>query len=156
MEKKKGLTIEWKEHLLPILNTFTDNTPGTFIEHKTNSVVWHYRKADPELGKTRSIELKTVLQSLLPNGLSLLDGNKIIELVSSDVNKGVAALDISNKKSMTLFLLPETMSQTKICLLVYLKILTQLKLERKKLLQIIFKENRGFNQIIKFIRIEIN
>ena len=97
-KKKKGLTIEWKEHLLPILNTFTDNTPGTFIEHKTNSVVWHYRKADPELGKTRSIELKTVLQSLLPNGLSLLDGNKIIELVSSDVNKGVAALDISNKK----------------------------------------------------------
>ena len=97
-KKKKGLTIEWKEHLLPILNTFTDNTPGTFIEHKTNSVVWHYRKADPELGKTRSIELKTVLQSLLPNGLSLLDGNKIIELVSSDVNKGVAALDILNKK----------------------------------------------------------
>tara|TARA_B100000287_G_scaffold428413_1_gene479780 strand:- start:3052 stop:4800 length:1749 start_codon:yes stop_codon:yes gene_type:complete len=97
-KKKKGLTIEWKEHLLPILNTFTDNTPGTFIEHKTNSVVWHYRKADPELGKTRSIELKTVLQSLLPNGLSLLDGNKIIELVSSDINKGVAALDILNKK----------------------------------------------------------
>ena len=92
------MTIEWKEHLLPILNTFTDNTPGTFIEHKTNSVVWHYRKADPELGKTRSIELKTVIQSLLPNGLSLLDGNKIIELVSSDVNKGVAALDILNKK----------------------------------------------------------
>ena len=97
-KKKKGLTIDWKEHLLPILNTFTDNTPGTFIEHKTNSVVWHYRKADPELGKTRSIELKTVLQSLLPNGLSLLDGNKIIELVSSDINKGVAALDILNKK----------------------------------------------------------
>ena len=96
-KEKKGLTIEWKEHLLPILNTFTDNTPGTFIEHKTNSVVWHYRRADPELGKTRSIELKTVLQSLLPNGLSLLDGNKVIELVSSDVNKGVAALDILNK-----------------------------------------------------------
>ena len=29
--------------------------------------------------------------------MSLLDGNKVIELVSSDVNKGVAALDILNK-----------------------------------------------------------
>ena len=77
-EEKKGASSEWKEHLLPVLDTFTDNTPGTFIEHKKNSLVWHYRKADPELGIAKSVELKTVLASLLPNDLALLDGNKVL------------------------------------------------------------------------------
>lgn len=84
--------------MLPVLDTFTDNTPGTFIEHKTNSLVWHYRKADPELGIARSVELKTVLSSLLPNDLTLLDGNKVLELVPANINKGVVALDIFNSK----------------------------------------------------------
>ena len=96
--EKKGMSSEWKEHLLPVLDTFTDNTPGTFIEHKKNSLVWHYRKADPELGIARSVELKTVLSSLLPNDLTLLDGNKVLELVPANINKGVVALDIYNSK----------------------------------------------------------
>ena len=97
-QEKKGLSREWIEHLLPVLNTFTDNTPGTFIEHKTNSLSWHYRKADPELGIKRSVELKTVLKSLLPNNLTLMDGNKVLELIPSNINKGVSALDLINQK----------------------------------------------------------
>jgi trehalose 6-phosphate synthase/phosphatase len=97
-EEKKGASSEWKEHLLPVLDTFTDNTPGTFIEHKKNSLVWHYRKADPELGIAKSVELKTVLASLLPNDLALLDGNKVLELVPANINKGVVALDLFNSK----------------------------------------------------------
>ena len=97
-EEKKGVSNEWKEHLLPVLDTFTDNTPGTFIEHKKNSLVWHYRKTDPELGTARSVELKTVLTSLLPNELTLLDGNKVLELVPANINKGVVALDLYNLK----------------------------------------------------------
>ena len=97
--EKKGVSTEWKEHLLPILDTFTDNTPGTFIEHKKNSLAWHYRKTDPELGITRSVELKTVLSSLLPNELTLLDGNKVLELLPANINKSVVALDILNSKN---------------------------------------------------------
>ena len=96
--KKKGLSNKWIEHLLPVLNTFTDNTPGTFIEHKTNSLSWHYRKADPELGTQRAVELKTVLKSLLPNDLTLMDGNKVLELIPSNTNKGTSALDLINQK----------------------------------------------------------
>lgn len=96
--EKKGANKEWIQHLLPILETFTDNTPGTFIEHKKNSLVWHYRRADPELGNARAVELKTVLSSLLPNDLVLLDGDKVIELVSANINKGVAALNLYNTK----------------------------------------------------------
>ena len=97
-EEKKGASKEWVQHLLPVLETFTDNTPGTFIEQKKNALVWHYRKADPELGNARAVELKTVLASLLPNDLALLDGNKVIELVSANINKGAAALEIYNTK----------------------------------------------------------
>lgn len=97
-EEKKGVSNEWKEYLLPVLDTFTDNTPGTFIEHKKNSLVWHYRKTDPELGIARAVELKTVLSSLLPNDLTLLDGNKVLELVPANINKGVVSLDLFNAK----------------------------------------------------------
>lgn len=97
-EEKKGASNGWMQHLFPILETFTDNTPGTFIEQKKNSLVWHYRKADPELGNARAVELKTVLTSMLTNELALLDGNKVIELVSANINKGTVALELFNAK----------------------------------------------------------
>ena len=40
---------KWQDDIMPLLETFTDRTPGTFIEEKRNSLVWHYRKTDPEL-----------------------------------------------------------------------------------------------------------
>ena len=51
------------------------------------------------MGTKRSVELKTVLTSLLPNGLTLLDGNKVLELVPANINKGVVALDLLNSKN---------------------------------------------------------
>lgn len=80
---------DWMQNIRPILETFVDRTPGTFIETKNYSLAWHYRKADPELAKIRTIELNTVLTSMVANnGLSILKGNKVIEIKSSNVNKG--------------------------------------------------------------------
>ena len=71
--------------------TFVDRTPGTFIETKKYSLAWHYRMTDPELAKIRTIELNTVLTSMVENNdLSILKGNKVIEIKSSNVNKGRA------------------------------------------------------------------
>ena len=82
---------DWMENIKPILETFVDRTPGTFIEQKKYSLAWHYRQADPELAKIRTIELNTVLTSLISNDdLSVLQGNKVIEIKSSNVNKGRA------------------------------------------------------------------
>ncbi|MBO3116120.1 bifunctional alpha,alpha-trehalose-phosphate synthase (UDP-forming)/trehalose-phosphatase [Winogradskyella sp. DF17] len=85
------LKTDWMTRLLPILETFVDRTPGTFIERKNYSLAWHYRTADPELAQIRTTELKTVVTSMIANNdLSLLEGNKVMEIKSSNVNKGRA------------------------------------------------------------------
>ncbi len=82
----------WMEAVRPVIETFVDRTPGTFIEEKNYSLAWHYRKADPDLGERRANELSTVLKDLISNhGLSVLEGNKVLEIKSSGVNKGKAA-----------------------------------------------------------------
>ena len=89
----------WMENIRPILETFVDRTPGTFIEEKNYSLAWHYRKADPELAQIRVMELNTVLTSLISNNeLSVLKGNKVIEIKSSNVNKGRALSRLLNQK----------------------------------------------------------
>jgi len=82
----------WKESIRSALEFYVDRTPGSFIEEKNYSLVWHYRKSDPELGVNRAIELKDELTSLVANlNLEILEGNKVIEIKNRGVNKGRAA-----------------------------------------------------------------
>lgn len=86
----------WKAIVRPAIEFFVDRTPGTFIEEKNFSLVWHYRKSDPELGQKRSLELKDELTSFIANhNLEILEGNKVIEVKTSGINKGVASMDKS-------------------------------------------------------------
>ena len=62
-------------------------------------MVWHYRKTDPELAAERAVELKTVLSSLISDELHLMDGDKIIEVVSGRYNKGTAVSEILGDKT---------------------------------------------------------
>ena len=90
----RGLNDLWKEDILPVLNTYVDRTPGSFIEEKSFSLVWHYRKAQKGLGELRSNELINNLIYLTKDrGLQLLPGNKVIEIKNIEVNKGKAALN---------------------------------------------------------------
>ncbi len=88
----ENIKCDWMKNVRPVLETFVDRTPGTFIEEKNYSLAWHYRKADPELGEIRANDLSTVLKDLTSNhGLSVLEGNKVLEIKTSGVNKGKAA-----------------------------------------------------------------
>ena len=83
---------DWMEKIHPVLESFVDRTPGSFIEKKNYSLAWHYRNTDPDFGQKRATELNTVLTSLIANDdLSVLNGNKVMEVKSSNVNKGRAA-----------------------------------------------------------------
>ena len=84
---------EWKESVLPLLEYYVDQTPRTFIENKNFSLVWHYRNADPDLGMQRAWELKDELRTLTSNlNLEIMDGDKVLEIKFSGINKGRAAL----------------------------------------------------------------
>lgn len=90
-ELSENVKSEWMDAVRPVIENFVDRTPGTFIEEKNYSLAWHYRKADPELGEIRANELANTLKELISNrGLSVLQGNKVLEIKSSDVNKGKA------------------------------------------------------------------
>ncbi|WP_031429162.1 bifunctional alpha,alpha-trehalose-phosphate synthase (UDP-forming)/trehalose-phosphatase [Flavimarina sp. Hel_I_48] len=96
---------DWMPQIRPILETYVDRTPGTFIEEKNYSLAWHYRNADPELGEMRANELSTVIKELASNkDLGVLDGNKVLEIKSGAVNKGKAvAKEIFNKDYSFIF-----------------------------------------------------
>ena len=88
------LTDQWKQEMKAILETYTDRTPGSFIEEKSYSLVWHYRKAEEGLGDLRANEIVSHLKILAADkGLQLMPGNKIIEFKNMEVNKGKAALN---------------------------------------------------------------
>lgn len=92
LEKVNG---EWMEKIQPVLESFVDRTPGSFIEEKNYSLAWHYRNTDPDFGNKRATELNTVLTSLIGNDdISVLNGNKVMEVKSSNVNKGRASVRI--------------------------------------------------------------
>ncbi len=91
-EMTEPLDASWKESIRPALEFYVDRTPGSFIEEKNYSLVWHYRKSDPDLGINRAIELKDELTSLVSNlNLEILEGSKVIEIKNIGINKGRAA-----------------------------------------------------------------
>lgn len=87
-----GLTNEWKDVFAPLLKKYELRTPGTFIEEKSFSLAWHYRKTEKGLGELRARELVEDLKYRAATmGLQILEGNKVLEVKSMHINKGNAA-----------------------------------------------------------------
>ncbi len=89
----KPLKDEWKETVIPIVKTYVDRVPGSFLEEKEFVLVWHYRMANPWLARMRAKELTGNLLNLAANmDIQVMQGNKIIEVRNSGANKGDAAM----------------------------------------------------------------
>jgi trehalose 6-phosphate synthase/phosphatase len=83
---------EWKSKILPILEAYSRRTPGSFVEKKDFSLVWHYRMANPELAIARAKEMETDLLSMASDkGLELMHGSKAIEIGQMSTDKGKTA-----------------------------------------------------------------
>jgi trehalose 6-phosphate synthase/phosphatase len=96
--KLSGLSDSWKPEIYPILETYVDRTPGSFIEEKTYSLVWHYRNAQKGLGELRANELINNLKYIANDkGLQLLPGDMVLEIKNIEINKGKAALMLIEK-----------------------------------------------------------
>jgi trehalose 6-phosphate synthase/phosphatase len=83
---------EWKLTIRPILDLFSDRTPGSMVEEKDFSLVWHYRRAEPALAEVRTHELRDTLVNLTENmDVGVFEGSKILEVRKHGINKGRAA-----------------------------------------------------------------
>jgi trehalose 6-phosphate synthase/phosphatase len=83
---------EWKLTIKPILDLFSDRTPGSMVEEKDFSLVWHYRRAEPALAEVRTHELRDTLVNLTENmDVGVFEGSRILEVRKHGINKGRAA-----------------------------------------------------------------
>lgn len=96
-KSKSHISIRWKIPIKHIMTKFSNMTAGAVLEEKNYSLAWHYRKVQVGLGQQRAQELVDNLMYLIPHhGLQLLRGNKVIEVKNSELNKGIAAMEIVN------------------------------------------------------------
>jgi len=83
---------DWKDTIRPILELYADRTPGSSVEEKDFSLVWHYRKADSELASLRIQELRDAVLNLTENlDIGVFEGSKILEVKNIGISKGHAA-----------------------------------------------------------------
>ncbi|WP_158796789.1 bifunctional alpha,alpha-trehalose-phosphate synthase (UDP-forming)/trehalose-phosphatase [Pedobacter sp. L105] len=88
------LTDKWKQEVRTVLETYADRTPGSFIEDKSYSLVWHYRNVEEGLGELRANEIMNHLKNTITDkGLQMMPGSKVIEFKNIEVNKGKAAVN---------------------------------------------------------------
>jgi trehalose 6-phosphate synthase/phosphatase len=81
----------WKKSVISVMNQITDICPGSFIEEKIYSLAWHYRNAEPDSGYASSRELIRLMNNVVGiYGLKILDGNKVVEILSDSIGKGKA------------------------------------------------------------------
>jgi len=90
----KAMTADWKDRVRPIFQLYVDRLPGALLEEKEFSLAWHYRRADPEQASERARELVDDLAGYTRNiDVQVFEGNKVIEIRNSGVNKGSAATE---------------------------------------------------------------
>lgn len=91
-KSRRDLTNDWRQEIHHMMDIYSRRTPGAFIEEKSYSLAWHYRKVETGLGSLRAHELMSDLKQLIADrGLQMLQGDKVIEIKNIAVNKGKAA-----------------------------------------------------------------
>jgi len=94
--------LTWMDVVSRIMTCYTERTDGSYIEHKTAGVVWHYHDADPEFGSWQSKEMHEHLESILaPFNVQVLNGQGWLQVRLNNINKGIMVKDILNNMDET-------------------------------------------------------
>ena len=97
-QQQGNMSPEWKDQIKPILQLFVTRCAGSFVEEKKNTLAWHYRNTQRDLGFIRSRELRNNLLQLTTNTpLQVIDGNKVLEVRIIGVDKGSTAQNMLNQ-----------------------------------------------------------
>ncbi len=85
------LSRAWKPKVIKQMQVFAKRTKGSFVEEKTNSIVWHYRQSQKALGQANALLLRQQLKAdLIGTNLGVYSGHMIVEVKSKNINKGTA------------------------------------------------------------------
>ena len=88
--------LSWKGPVHKILDSYTARAPGSFVEEKPVSLVWHYRQAEHGFGNWLARELGQHLRETFANSpLAVLHGNKVVEVRPMGFDKGKALLRLA-------------------------------------------------------------
>jgi len=98
--------LTWMAPVRALLVGFQERTPGALLEEKSAGFSWHYRAADPELGRHRAQELSLDLAAFLRGTAGeVMQGDRIVEVRPRGVHKGrVARALAAGAAAGTLFL----------------------------------------------------
>jgi trehalose 6-phosphate synthase/phosphatase len=103
---REGADLAWKQRVRPVLEQFTASTPGSYVEEKELSLGWHYRLVDAEFGAWLANAIVAALEDLLAGTeLTVLHGNKVIEVRYAWANKGEVAGRLLGRPARGLFIL---------------------------------------------------
>ena len=90
----------WDDEILDIIQRTIDKTPRSELEIKETALVWHYRNSDIWLAEMREKQLVNQLMGPVSrHNLQIMRGNKIVEIKSSDYNKGSEVERLLKKNS---------------------------------------------------------
>lgn len=79
----------WNDEIIRIIRQIIDKTPGSMLEIKRTSLVWHYRNVNNWLGYVREQQLIDALRQPCEKlGLQIMQGNKIVEIKPPQCTKG--------------------------------------------------------------------
>lgn len=89
----RQIDTSWKSLILSIMEPYVEQIEGTFVEEKTNALVWHWRTATNQ--HDAEVASATLLAKLLPHSkrlnLRVMPGACIVEVQGQDIDKGTAA-----------------------------------------------------------------
>lgn len=95
-EQKWNMTVvpdsSWKDIVRPIIEMYINRMPGALIEEKDYSIALHYRQCESNMATIKIREIKETLMDMTnSSAISIQEGNKVLELKDSRVNKGMTA-----------------------------------------------------------------
>lgn len=80
----------WKKVVRPIMQYFTERTPGSRIESKESALAWHYGDTDPIFGPMQARDMQVNLEDVLCNlPLEVVQGPNRVEVRLQGVTKTV-------------------------------------------------------------------
>jgi trehalose 6-phosphate synthase/phosphatase len=95
----QNVDLSWLGEVKRILMDVEKRTPGSFVEEKETSLVFHFRNCDPVYGQWQANELKMHFDTMFTSSIDVVQGKKILEFRPVNISKGFGAKKLLSLQS---------------------------------------------------------